>query len=610
MSRLNSISDPKALNTGNHDDYTLLYNVLAEQAVNEAQLVDVASELELTGGDTSTKLTYEQALSQIHGGRMGHLGTRGTWLALNKYFPGHRVPYKIVADFVATCNICQKLRLQMNDSIKPVVRHIKPLNRRAVIGVDTLTVTPKDTLGNSYIIVMVNHHTKHAAGYPAKTKDAVTMATALFVYFCTYGMFDSIMSDPGSDLMSQVVAQLNKYLGIRHTVSLVDRHESNGVEGTNKQILRHLKALVYDERIVKNWSSPTVLPLIFFIINSTDSSETGVVPFHAHFGSQDSTYFRMPEDISDSDVTHEFIKLLNENLLILNEISNKFQSELIIERTKDTPADKQNFYQAGDFVLFQQNPDDPLPMKLSPRYLGPFKVVKQVKNDVECQNLVHGSISTYHVERLKIFHGTKEEALQLARLDNDQYVIDKIQAYRGYPLVRTSMEFEVKFADGNTVWLPWSVDLFTTVQYEEYCRSLPELRPLILSDKDAKNELKILNVTAIDIVQPGDTVYVDIRCYHYLWYQSLGLPDPDHTTYVVTYYYTNFSGKYRRKIIAKCAIFDEVHTVDHAFVRSYGAKKVFKGDNMVLVDKEFVVKYPQVLPDESRERLLEKYITK
>jgi hypothetical protein len=214
------------------------------------------------------------------------------------------------------------------------------------------------------------------------------------------------------------------------------------------------------------------------------------------------------------------------------------------------------------------------------------------------------------VERLKIFHGTKEEALQLARLDNDQYVIDKIQAYRGYPLVRTSMEFEVKFADGNTVWLPWSVDLFTTVQYEEYCRSLPELRPLILSAKDAEKELKILNITAIDIVQPGDTVYVDIRCYHYLWYQSLGLPDPDHTTYVVTYYYTNFSGKYRRKIIAKCAIFDEVHTVDHAFVRSYGAIKVFKGDNMVLVDKEFVVKYPQVLPDESRKRLLEKYMIK
>ena len=611
LSRIHNID----ITTVTQNLYTLLYDILEtsvqienDDTYNLNNIYDNTDNNIVTeSSNLSNKMTYTEALSQIHGGRMGHLGARGTWQALNKYFPGHRIPYLVVADYVATCGICQKLRLNMNDSIKPVVRHIKPLYRRAVVGVDTLTITPEDTLGNQYLIVMVNHHTKHAVGYPAKSKDAVTMATALFVYFCTYGMFDSIISDPGSDLMSEVVNQLNKYLGIRHTVSLVDRHESNGVEGTNARIIRHLKALIHDERVKSIWSSPTILPLVFFIINSTDSSETGVIPFHAHFGSQDSTYFRMPAGLNDSDITHEYVKLLDENLCMLNDISIKYQSALILERTKSTPADTQNQYQPGDLVLFQLNPNDPLPTKLSPKFTGPFKVVKQTKNDVDCQSLIYGSISSFHVERLKIFHGTIDEAKALAQLDNDQYVIECFKAYRGYPVVRTTMEFEVKFADGSISWLPWSTDIFATVQYEDYCRKHPQLYPLIYSAKDATKEMKSLNNTAIEIVKPGDTVYVDIRSYNYLWYNSMNLPDSDHICYVVSYYYVKYAANNKKKIVAKCAVFDETYTVDHFFVRSYGAVKDFNSSYMVLIDKKFVLQYPLLLPDDKRDILIEKY---
>ena len=67
------------------------------------------------------------------------------------------------------------------------------------------------------------------------------MALALFQFFSTYGVFEELISDPGSDLTSEVVKHLTDWYGIRHVFSLVDRHESNGVEGTNKSILRHLQ---------------------------------------------------------------------------------------------------------------------------------------------------------------------------------------------------------------------------------------------------------------------------------------------------------------------------------------------------------------------------------
>ena len=45
--------------------------------------------------------------------------------------------------------------------------------------------------------------------------------------------------------MSQVMKLVTKYLGIeKHVVSLVDRHESNGVERVIREVLRHLSALV------------------------------------------------------------------------------------------------------------------------------------------------------------------------------------------------------------------------------------------------------------------------------------------------------------------------------------------------------------------------------
>ena len=74
----------------------------------------------------------------------------------------------------------------------------------------------------------------------------------------TFGVYDQIITDPGSDIMSQVVTQLNQWMGVVHLISLVGRHESKGVEGTNKQILRHIRTLVADERCIKKWGRPFI----------------------------------------------------------------------------------------------------------------------------------------------------------------------------------------------------------------------------------------------------------------------------------------------------------------------------------------------------------------
>jgi hypothetical protein len=218
-----------------------------------------------------------------------------------------------------------------------------------------LEVSPRDKFGNLYIDIIVNHTTKLVKLYPKPEKTAVSTATALFQFMCAYGLFDVLMTDPGSDFKSEVVAHLTKWFGIDHMFSLVDRHESCGVEGTGKQVARHVRVLTQEERIKDEWSSPTVLPLIEFLVNSHISSETGIVPLEATFGSQDAIYLTMPDGLDPRERAHEFVRRLDDNLQHLRAVSKQFQDQLVHERTNSTPAETQNRYQAGDFVLFERD---------------------------------------------------------------------------------------------------------------------------------------------------------------------------------------------------------------------------------------------------------------
>ena len=535
-------------------------------------------------------------LDQVHGGRMGHHGVVRTWQLLTKHFVGHRIPYAIVKDYVASCKVCQKERLGMTSTISPTIRHLKPDHARSRIGMDLLTVTPVDKNGNQYIHVIGNHFTHHIGLYPAKDKTALTAATALFQHICVFGMTDELITDPGSDYTSEVMAHLNKWLGIRTLFSLVDRHESNGVECPSKLVLLLLRNLVYDERIVDRWSDPTVLPLIAYMLNEFVSSESGVSPLDLTFGRQSSIYTQLPADANSLEHAHEYVKLLDADLQTLRAISKEFQSKLILKRTADNP-ERPNEFQEGDFVLHQLPKDKPRPTKLTPRYEGPFKVIRQRNNDVECRHLVGDFITTLHVSRLKLFHGSQDDAYKMALLDNDQFVVKQVVAYRGEPQTRTTMEFQVEFEAGAIMWLPWS-SISSTVQFEDFCRSKPQLNLLVYDSKAAAAYVKRKDREPITSVQPGDIVFVDIRSYGATWYQQLELPDCDFLTYVVEHKYAEWDNDKHTEITAICKLFDERFNHRGYFVHAYGSIKVFDSTAMVLLDAEWTKRFPKLLPDD------------
>ena len=554
---------------------------------------------------------FDSILDTIHNARQGHWGQRSMMKALDDKYPGHRVPWKAVADYLSRCVVCQKLRQDMIDSLKPTIRHLKPPHQRFAIGIDLLTITPTDEAGNQYLTVIIVHHSKLAFGRPSKDKDAANTADALISFVSLYGMFDTVYSDPGSDYMSDAIQLLLKYLGMDHVVSLVDRHESNGVEGSNKQILRHLRALVLEEHIAKQWSKPSVLSLVFFILNSHISSETGISPFHAHFGTEAAIYFEPPAALTSDEQQHVFVRNLDANLRHLQNITQEFQNKLVLERTKDNPIDAHhNTYQPGDLVLFRESDERPLPTKLSPRYKGPYEVLQQVKNDVECRHLGNGRVyPPFFVERLKRFYGSRDEAIRIARTDYGQFVISRILAYRGNPKKRTTVDFEVEFEDGDILWLPWSKDLFDSQPYEDYCRSLPQLCPLIYTQQEATSVIRTIKHAAVTLVQSGQVVYVNIRSYdtsnNGSWYDTLTLADKYHTAYYMEHRYGHTTSN-GRKIKIYCVLFDEEYVEDNEFVTFYGTNLTLPTDG-VLITPTLATQHPDILPPRKKKELLRRF---
>jgi hypothetical protein len=435
-----------------------------------------------------------------------------------------------VRDFVRECPVCQKTRNTGITGLPAQTLSLKPESYRRTVGIDHVTVTPEDKHGNKCAILVVEHFSHYGVAYPAKEYSAETAATALLKHYCTYGMFDQWASDPGTAFTSSVMQHLNTWLGVTHKVSLVGRHESNGCEGTGKQLLRHLRTLVMDERLYDKWSDDMVLPLINLHLVSYPTEETGgYTPIQLKFGTLDAKRFLLPDKLvfPPGVKPSEYLKELDDNLQHIRKLSRQLQSELAEERaSKDANVSN---YEPGDLVLFnpRETPCDFLPTKLSTDWLGPYEVIEQIKNDVNVKHLVLHTEGTFHVTRLKPFFGSMHDAIEMAKHDQHQFTIQSINYFTGNPQVRTSMSFNITFEDGTTSMLPHGQDFIHSQQFDQYINEHPILFPLRFPAKTAPKEIAKIERLAITDVQPGMSAFVDLRIYDgdkSAWFDSLDLP--------------------------------------------------------------------------------------
>ena len=222
-------------------------------------------------------------------------------------------------------------------------------------------------------------------------------------------------------------------------------------------------------------------------------------------------------------------------------------------------------------------------------------VIKQFKNDVEARHLSKGNLEVLDLDKVQLFVGSHEAAIEAANWDADQYVVAEIIAHIGDPMKRMTMSFYVRFTDNDLVWIGFSNaahNISQTSRFEDYCRNHPELFPLLFTERDAKTAIAERNKKRITTLEPGQVFYLDLRTYGWSWFEELQLPDFQLKTYVTRCKVVKYVSRGNKLEIHDVTLDTKFFFGNHDILAHAYRRNLEKGE--VLIDKELLAQFPAI----------------
>ncbi|KAK3549656.1 hypothetical protein QTP86_005410 [Hemibagrus guttatus] len=312
-------------------------------------------------------------------------------------------------EHVRACSTCAQTRTsrQLPEGLlEPLPIPQRPWSH---LSVDFLTDLP-DSGGHTAVLVVVDRFSKGCKLIPLKgLPSAMQTAEALFLHvFRNFGLPEDIVSDRGPQFTSRVWGSLCARLGIGVSLSSGYHPQSNGqAERLNQEIGRFLRS--YCSREQHRWSE--FLPWAEYAQNSLTHSSTGITPFQCVLGYQPPLFpwAGEPSDVPTVEDWYRRSQEVWERAHVRLQRAVRRQRIQADRRRRPHPS-----YQVGQMVwLSTQNLRLKLPCrKLSPRFVGPFEIVRQVNPVAYRLRLpaTYRICPTFHVSLLKPAHPTTEGA--------------------------------------------------------------------------------------------------------------------------------------------------------------------------------------------------------
>ena len=334
----------------------------------------------------------------------GHFGVRRTLnrVLLQFYWPTVR---KDVTHYCQSCDACQRTIPKGRVPCAPLQQMpiiSDPFQRIAIDIVGP--VVPSSSSGYKYILTIVDVATRYPEAIPLKKIDTVTVAEALFSVFCRMGCPKEILSDCGTQFVSELMTEVYRLLSVKPVTTTPYHPQSNGmVERFNGTLKAMLRRVIQDQP--KEWDR--YIPAVLFAYRELPSASTGFSPFELMFGrpARGPTYILAQtwsgQCESDEDkALYQYVFELKNKL----ESTCSLAQEQVLHsmKTNKSYADrkaKARSFKPGQKVLVLLSDEK---NKLQTKWKGPFRVLDRL-NQVDYKIEMAGVVKTFHVNMLKLY---------------------------------------------------------------------------------------------------------------------------------------------------------------------------------------------------------------
>ncbi|KAJ3514734.1 hypothetical protein NLJ89_g2201 [Agrocybe chaxingu] len=376
----------------------------------------------------------------------------------------------LVPDTKAFCETCTTCKRSKPNNQKPYGL-LNPLPVPGLpwesVGVDFVGPLPESSNRNGSfdsITVVICLLTSMVHLIPSRTTyTAKQVAELMFEeVYRHHGLPKNIISDRDSLFTSVFWGTLHKLLGTSLKMSSAYHPQTDGsTERANRTVTQMLRQCISDDQ--KDWVAK--LPAIEFAINSARSASTGYAPFFLNSG-------QMPRPmIWDNPAKAEYPAVrtfAQQKKLALLAAQDSILAARV-KQTRDANRKRQTApFKEGDLVYVSTKNISfakGLARKLIPKYIGPYKVLKDFNNQSfrialpphlkqrGVHDVFHSSLLRIHIPNDdRLFPGRLDTQLGIGPETTEEWAVDRILSHSGS---KKGAIFEILWSAGDKTWLPY-----------------------------------------------------------------------------------------------------------------------------------------------------------
>ena len=414
---------------------------------------------------------YEK-ISRVHNELAGHHGVDRTVAKLNarnETWLGRRADVK---NFIKHCPLCQKCQYDK------VIANTVPFTNAAYEPMYCLNI---DSIGpvkdDKHILVIICCFTRFVELFCVNDTTAKEAAKCLLAHFGRYGAPSKLKSDRGSQFVNDIIEEFIPLVGSNHVLTLAYSKEESGiVERANKEVMRHVRALVFEKGMQDEWE--TTLPLVQRIMNASVHSSIGVSPAQLLFGNSidlDRGIF-VPQEERDEQNSGKPLSpwmssmLEKQQILLAKAQQNQLEHDTHHVARHSVSEEDVTVYPINSYVLVQYH--DRPPSKLNTPLKGPMRVIAIDGSKYTLQDLVLDRIQHVHVSKLRpfVYDPARTDPRVVANKERESFDVDRILSHTGTHRLKSEMTFKtlwVGYSEEEATIQPWA-SLRDNVKLHQY----------------------------------------------------------------------------------------------------------------------------------------------